>query len=320
MYSGFYLQLVRFAQKVELGKDGKKYLTVTWTGSENPWPDQLEYNGSEHQIRFPLRPDVNELEKIHIDLHGSATDAYEMGEEIQAFFTKYLGFEVRLVYIGDNSRVVLGSVAPNTPLALAKKSPYTAPLRRLLPSFLSTQAETINFHDIGQYLVVTTESNAEVSSRLEPGVEMDITKFRPNIIVSGSPAAYDEDYWAQLVFPGNIRMEFGTTCWRCQAITIDYSTGAKAEGDEGNVWKKLSKDRRVDKGWKYSPVFGRYSFTSLSDVGREIRAGDEVMLTRRNKERPVFGKWISTYDEILSLLMLGLTDWPLPKAVIDAFK
>ena len=121
-------------------------------------------------------------------------------------------------------------------------------------------------------------------------MEMDITKFRPNIIVSGSPAPYDEDYWALVEFPGDIKMEFGGTCWRCQAITVDYKTGKKAEGDEGMVWKKLAADRRVDKGWKYGPVFGKYSYTARKDYGKEIRAGDEVRLTRRVKERPVFGK------------------------------
>ncbi|KAF1841305.1 uncharacterized protein K460DRAFT_408780 [Cucurbitaria berberidis CBS 394.84] len=301
MYSGFHLQMILFKQKVEVENDGEKYLTVTRVGPENPTPEQLDYTGSEHQIRFSLRPEVKALEKVHLDLHGSATDAFDMGEDISAFFTKYLGFETHLVYIGTNSRVVLGSGAPSSPLAIAKRSPYTAPLRRLLPSFLTPQTETITFQDIGQYLVVTKESNDEVSSRLDEGVEMEITKFRPNIIVSGSPEPYDEDYWAQLVFPSGIKMEFGGTCWRCQAITVDYKTGKKAEGDEGMVWKKLAKDRRVDKGWKYGPVFGKYSYTSLKDTGKEIRAGDEVVLTRRNKERPIF-------------------DWPLSKAIVAAFK
>ncbi|CAO2657781.1 Nn.00g039070.m01.CDS01 [Neocucurbitaria sp. VM-36] len=300
MYSGFHLHMTLFKQKIEVDKDGRKYITVTRVGPENPTPDQLEYTGTEFQIRFPLRPDTSGLEKLHLDLHGSATDAYDMGKEVSAFFTKWFGFETHLAYIGNNSRVVLGSGAPNSPLALAKRSPFTAPLRRLLPSFLVPKTETITFQDIGQYLVVTKESNDEVSSRLDEGVQMDITKFRPNIIISGSPAAYDEDYWSQIVLPGNIKMEFGGTCWRCQAITVDYSTGKKAEGDEGMVWKKLAKDRRVDKGWKYGPVFGKYSYTSLKDAGKEIRAGDEVVLTRRNKERPIF-------------------DWPLPKAVVAAF-
>ncbi|KAF2820099.1 hypothetical protein CC86DRAFT_306118 [Ophiobolus disseminans] len=300
MYSGFNLQMVLFKQIIT-EENGKKMITVTRVGPENPDPEQLNFTNSVHQIRFPLRPGVDDLKKIHLDLHGSATDAYDMGEEVAAWFSKYLGFEAHLVYIGTHSRVVLGSGAPNGTMAQAKRSPYTAPLRRLLPSSLAPQPETITFQDIGQYLVVTKESNAEVSSRLAEGLQMDISKFRPNIIVSGSPAPYDEDYWAQVVFPGDIKMEFGGTCWRCQAITVDYKTGKKAEGDEGAVWKKLAADRRVDKGWKYGPVFGKYSYTAKKDYGKEIYAGDEIRLTKRVKERPVF-------------------DWPLSKAVIAAFK
>jgi uncharacterized protein YcbX len=272
-------------------------ITITRLGPENPHPEQLTYTEtSEHQIQFPLRPDVEKtgLEKVHLDLHGSATHAYDMGPEISAWLTKYLGFETKLVYIGSHSRVVLGSGAPNGDMALAKRAPVTAPLRRLIPTLFKKPKETITFQDIGQYLVVTRESNEQVSSRLE-GVDMDIHKFRPNIIVSGTPAleAYDEDYWAQLVFPRTegLRMEFGGTCWRCQAITADLKTGKKAEGEEGEVWKRLSKDRRVDKGWKYGPVFGKYSYTGAGDVGKVIREGDQVVLTRRVRERPVFGKF-----------------------------
>jgi uncharacterized protein YcbX len=280
--------MVLFKQTLEEGKDGKTII-VTRVGPENPHPEKLEWTGSEHQFRIPLRPDVKDLEKVHLNLHGSATDAYDMGEKVAKWFSKYMGFETRMVYIGTHSRVVLGSGAPNGTMAQAKRSPYAAPLRKLLPSSLMPQPETITFQDIGQYLVVTRESNDEVSSRLD-GKDMDITKFRPNIIVSGSPKPYDEDYWAQVVLPGDIRMEFGGTCWRCQAITVDYKTGKKAEGDEGLVWKKLSADRRVDKGWKYGPVFGKYSYTAKKDYGKEIRAGDEVVLTKRVKERPIFGE------------------------------
>lgn len=281
--------MVLFKQIIEETGEGKM-LVVTRIGPENPNAEQLEWTNSEHQIRFPLRPEVKDLKKAHLDLHGSATDAYDMGEEIAAFFTKYFGFEAHLMYIGNHSRVVLGSGAPNSALATAKKSPLTATLRNFLPSAFFPQTETITFQDIGQYLVVTKESNAEVSSRLTDSGGMDITKFRPNVIVSGSPAPYDEDYWAQVVFPGGIKMEFGGTCWRCQAITVDYKTGKKAEGDQGEVWKKLSKDRRVDKGWKYGPVFGKYAYTAKKDYGKEIKAGEEAVLTRRNNERPVFGK------------------------------
>lgn len=293
MYSGFNLQMVLFQAIVEDRDKGTQgaHITVTRLGPENPHPEQHTYSGSsEHQIRFPLRPDVGGLEKKYLDMHGSACEVYDMGDEISAWFTKYLGFETKLVYIGNNARVVLGSGAPNGDMALAKRSPTLAPLRKLFPKLLKAPTETITFQDIGQYLVVTKESNDEVSSRLAAGHTMDIHKFRPNIIVSGAPAAYDEDFWAQLVFPSNLKMDFGGTCWRCQAITVDLKTGKKAEGEEGEVWKRLNKDRSVDKGWKYGPVFGKYSYTSLKDVGRTIQVGDRATLTKRVREQPVFGE------------------------------
>lgn len=318
MYSGFHLQMVLFKQTLKDDPNGKTII-VTRVGPENPNPKQLEWTGSEHQLRIPLRPEVNNLKKVHVDLHGSATDAYDMGEEISEYFSKYMGFETHLLYIGTNSRVVLGSGAPNGAIAQAKRSPYTAPLRKLLPSTLTPQPKTITFQDIGQYLVVTRESNDKVSSRLAEGKEMDISKFRPNIIVSGSPAPYDEDYWAHVILPGDIKMEFGGTCWRCQAITVDYNTGKKAEGDEGIVWKKLAADRRVDKGWKYGPVFGKYSYTTKKDYGKEICAGDEIVLTKRVKERPVFGEFI-VCDMFQMLTLFLFADWPLSEAIISMFK
>ncbi|KAK4502607.1 hypothetical protein PRZ48_006033 [Zasmidium cellare] len=303
MYSGFNLQMVLFQAIVEDREKGPQNasITVTRLGPENPNPEQLTYTGrSEHQIKLPLRPDVSTLEKRYLDMHGSACEVYDMGPSISAWFTKYLAFETALMYIGNNGRIVLGSGAPNGDIAIAKRSPTPAPLRRLLPSLLKTPTETITFQDIGQYLVVTKESNDEVSSRLSPGHSMNIHKFRPNIIVSGSPAPYDEDFWSRLIFPNNLRMDFGGTCWRCQAITVDLKTGRKAEGEEGEVWKRLNRDQRVDKGWKYGPVFGKYGYTGLGDVGRTIEVGERAVVAKRVREQPVF-------------------DWPLPKAVVAAF-
>ena len=136
--------MVLFAQTIEEGKDGKSII-ITRVGPENPHPERLEWTGSEHQIRIPLRPDVKGLEKIHLDLHGSATDAYDMGDEVSKFLTKYMGFETKMMYIDNNSRVVLGSGPPNGAMAMSRKSPYLAPLRKLLPSSLTPPPETITF-------------------------------------------------------------------------------------------------------------------------------------------------------------------------------
>lgn len=181
MYSGFNLQMVLFQSIIEDREKGPKQakITVTRLGSENPNPKQLEYTGrSEHQIQFALRPDTAGLEKVHLDLHGSASDVYDMGQNISDWFTKYLGFEAKLVYIGNHSRKVLGSGAPNGDLAIAKRGPVTAMIRRWLPTVLRTPVETITFQDIGQYLVVTKESNDQVSSRFANGEKMVyVTKY-----------------------------------------------------------------------------------------------------------------------------------------------
>lgn len=278
---------------------GERHLVITWTGPENTAVQpgqQVPWTGkSEFQIRVPFHPSLQDLKTIHVDMHGSTTTAFDMGDEIATWFTRYLGFETRMAYLGKNSRPVLGSGAPNSDLAVRKRMPAALyRLRQLiLPPFLRPQPERISFSDIAQFLVVTIESNAELTKRLredDPQAEMDVTKFRPNIVLSGSPAAFDEDYWSELVFQGDVRMSVTYNCWRCQSIVVDYKTGKPATDVSGLAWKKLSRDRRVDKGWKYNPVFGRYGYCETAEAGKEIRLGEEVLVTRRAQEINVFGK------------------------------
>lgn len=295
MFSGFHLRMVLFSTRLEDSPDGKgPDIVITWTGPV----DSTASPKSEKQILFPLRPQLDTLEKVHVDLYGATTDAYDMGASISAWFSCYLGFEARLIHLGQNSRPVLGSGAPHSDQAFRKNmSPVAYSIRRfLVPSFLKQKSERISFADMGQYLVVTAESNAEVGKRLretDPSagdVQMDITKFRPNIVVSGSPAPFDEEYWAELRFRGGTQMALTGNCLRCQSITVDYETGKPAADVRGLAWKKLSKDRRVDKGCTFMPVFGRYGYSPVTNIGREIRVGDEAVLTRRNRDRTVFGE------------------------------
>ncbi|KAL1855745.1 hypothetical protein Daus18300_011028 [Diaporthe australafricana] len=306
MFSGFHLRMVLFSTRLEDSPDGQgRDIVITWTGPE----DSEARSKNQIQIRFPLRPELKTLEKVNVDLYGATTDAFDMGDIISEWFSKYLGFEARLIHIGQNSRPVLGSGAPNSDLAFRKRlSPVAYSIRHfLVPSFLKQDTERISFADMGQYLVVTTESNSEVGRRLretDPSagdVEMDITKFRPNIIVSGSPTPFDEEYWAELRFPGGTQMALTGNCLRCQSITVDYETGKPAADVRGQAWKKLSKDRRVDRGCTFMPVFGRYGYSPASNIGREIRVGDEAALTRRNRDRTIF-------------------DWPLSKAVATMYE
>jgi len=58
-----------------------------------------------------------------------------------------------------------------------------------------------------------------------------------------------------------------------------------ADGESGSLLKKMMRDRRIDVGNKWSPIFGRYGFPTH---GGEIKVGDEVVVSRRNKEHTVW--------------------------------
>ncbi|CAK7199988.1 hypothetical protein SEUCBS139899_002676 [Sporothrix eucalyptigena] len=96
----------------------------------------------------------------------------------------------------------------------------------------------------------------------------------------------------------SVRLLLTSNCARCTSLNVDYATGTRAAGELGEVLKRLSKDRRVDPGTKYSPVFGRYAFLDEKNLGSEnddgdegivrIAVGDEVTVTRRNPERTIW--------------------------------
>ncbi|RKK08821.1 hypothetical protein BFJ66_g8440 [Fusarium oxysporum f. sp. cepae] len=272
MLIGYHLKLALFSASVDYEKG---QVTVRWTGDK-----------ADDSVDFPLKPAVEGRKTIETSLHTSKAKAYDMGDELSQWFSDHLGDEVRLVYIGNESRAVLGSLAPHSSDAL-KKASFTERIKNILPP-LSHPPERLAFNDLAHYLVVTEESNNEVSSRLDEGCSMDITKFRPNIVVRGASKAFAEDFWGELTFAGGIRMPLTANCYRCQSITVDYNTGKTATDDRGTVWKKLNKDRRVDKGAKWSPVFGRYGFCYGEATSKSLTVGQRVDVTRINTQRTTF--------------------------------
>lgn len=179
----------------------------------------------------------------------------------------------------------------------------------LVSTYFRKRAETakderIGFADAAPYMVVSETSVADVTGRMEGGEEMDVRKFRANVVVRGAERAFDEDFWAELVI-GNTKDQDKTACSckllltancvRCRSLDVDYTTGTFGTGESGRVFKKLMADRRVDQGAKYSPVFGRYGFLGVEGAGeRTVRVGEEVVVARRMDERSVFGEFSDT--------------------------
>ncbi|ESZ93825.1 hypothetical protein SBOR_5766 [Sclerotinia borealis F-4128] len=258
-------------------------------------PDYAEYPNEERPtLEIELSPSTfSNLNKVEVDMHKSSTSAYDMGPKYNEWFTKYFGYEVILAYAGSNRRLVLGNLpgrpATDGPMILTpiKKLLQYMPIINSLVS--KKDDEKIAFNDCAPYLVITEASCVDVSNRLPGDTEMDITKFRANIIISGLQSAYDEDYWGGLTFGSSQNKEIILTanCGRCVSLNVDYEKGIGAPKGEG-VLKLLMKDRRVDEGMKYSPIFGRYGFVGNGDEGKVLRVGDEVRVSKRNEERTRF--------------------------------
>jgi glycine hydroxymethyltransferase len=164
--------------------------------------------------------------------------------------------------------------------------------------------DRITFADCAPYLVISETSVDNVSARLPDGEEMDRTKFRPNIVVSGAGEAFEEDFWGALTVNaglehGSSRLLLTGNCVRCQSLNVDYETGKMGTGESGAVLKKLMKDRRVDTGAKYSPVFGRYAFLEPKGEGISLRVGDEVLVSEKGTKRSIFGESSSSFRPIV---------------------
>ncbi|KAK4702270.1 hypothetical protein P7C70_g3959, partial [Phenoliferia sp. Uapishka_3] len=231
----------------------------------------------------PIQPSTAGLSRVTIDMHSSPVDGFDLGEEASSFFTEACGQDrvVRLVYLGDGKREILGTMGAGSTGGIA-------------------------FNDCASFLLATTSSLSALSSALPQGsAPLSIAPLRPNILLrpessSSTLTPWAEDFWAALKIGEGVTMRLTSNCVRCVSLNIDYGTGKMKE--KGEVLKKgekrmklmilstlrrtLAKDRRVDEGSPYSPVFGRYGFSN--DAGQTIRINDLVVVTQKNKERTKF--------------------------------
>lgn len=115
-----------------------------------------------------------------------------------------------------------------------------------------------------------------------------LEKFRPNLVVDGEGVAWDEDFWGEVkVVRDGLSIVLTSNCARCTSINVDLDRGRMGEGESGSLLKKMMKDRRVDLGHKWTPIFGRYGFPTH---GGEIKVRDEVVVSKSNKEHIVWSE------------------------------
>lgn len=238
-------------------------------------------------LKVSLSPDTSDLDTVDFDLHLSMVTAYRMGSKYDEWFSACFGFKTILIYIGDGRRPVLGTYAPQVEGPPEQRG-WLSTISGYVTGTPQSAKEKpwLAFTDLAPFLVASEKSLANVRARV-PSSDVAITAFRPNIVVDGE-AEFDEDFWAELSANHEPFLTLTKMCSRCPSLNVDYDTGKIAEGERGTVLKKLMSDRRVDTGAKYSPVFGKYGFLNQGQENMVLSIGDEITVTRRADDRPVF--------------------------------
>lgn len=294
-------EMTLYFPEINIPEDGdglRGSITITYK------PPNLE----QRKMDIPLKPKTDGLEQIEVTMHRSPTTAYKMEQQYNDWFSSCFGFECILVYLGELRKVLMSTnsnrqTAPNNWL-----SSLTSRASELVMGN-SSENSRITFADVAPYLIVSEKSMDDIHSRLPDSELYDITKFRPNIIVTGATEIWEEDYWGELTINGETKIECEHNCARCKSLNIDYSTGKPGTGEAGSMLKKLNSNRRVDPGMKWSPVFGRYSFLHHDSDGHTVSVGDEVVVSKKNDERTKFGSYrLQRFLSVIAMLSRR-TDW-----------
>ncbi len=170
--------------------------------------------------------------------------AQRVGRESDLWLSDALGFECHLVYI-DESEV------------------------RQCSLDYADEGDRTGFADAFPLLVISEESLNDLNNKLESNDKspVSMTRFRPNIVVSGCEA-FAEDTW-KAVTMGGIAMRGIKLCDRCILTTVDPATGERA-GKE--PLKTLSEYRK----WDNNVYFG---MNIIHEQQGELKVGDDVIVS-----------------------------------------
>lgn len=196
------------------------------------------YHKSEPKNKL-LIPFDSSIEKyVEVTIWDDQVKAQLVGDDFDRWFSQFIGEEVRLVLMPENSH------------------------RKVDPRF-AVKGESVSFADGMPYLLIGQESLNDLNKRLSNSVLMD--RFRPNIVFSGGEA-FSEDLWKGIKI-GDVDFKVVKPCARCVLTTVDQETGIKGK----EPLKTLASYRTVG-----SKVLFGQNMVSLSS-GR-IQVGDRITI------------------------------------------
>jgi uncharacterized protein YcbX len=189
-------------------------------------------------------PDGSGLTRVRI--WDTPVDASPAAPEAHMWFSTVLGVPAQLVYLDDPTR------------------------RRTDPEF-GQAGDRVSFADGYPLLLASTESLEALNAAIAEGPRaaegpLPMTRFRPNLVVSGAPA-WAEDGWRRMRI-GNVTFRVVKGCDRCVLTMIDPETAAKTKEPIAT----LSRIRR----WDGATWFAMNLIPDAPRPSDSVRVGDPV--------------------------------------------
>lgn len=179
---------------------------------------------------------------VAVLLFGDKIETVVAAAGADAWFSEFLGADVRLAHLDDPAR----------------RRPITP--KHALPG------ETVNLADGHPLLLTTTGSLDALNSLIARGDHADegplpMDRFRPNVVVTG-PAPWTEDDWRRVRI-GEVTFRVVEPCARCVITTIDQRTIRRGR----EPLRTLAAHRRIGSGL----MFGQ---KLIPECGGTLRVGD----------------------------------------------
>lgn len=144
----------------------------------------------------------------------------------------------------------------DTPVKLVRMAPRSS--RKLNERYTGDNHRHINFQDSQPFLIISESSLSVLNSKLKEPLPMN--RFRPNIVISGSIEAHDEDKWKEIKI-GDLSLQFSKLCTRCTITSTDQETGERKDREPLTTLKTY---RMTDKGISFGAYFIHQNFGKIT--------------------------------------------------------
>ncbi|MGR9014359.1 MAG: MOSC domain-containing protein [Gammaproteobacteria bacterium] len=195
-------------------------------------------------LSLPLAPVDGQI--INSTIWHDQCDARSVSKQADQWLSDFLKCNCQLVYQPDE---VIRPVDPN----------YAKP------------SDKVAFSDGFPFLIISENSLAVLNHEMQLNLAM--TRFRPNLVISGCPG-YAEDSWREISI-GTIDFRLPKPCSRCSIPTIDPETAQTGK-------EPLTTLNRTRK-WQNNVYFGQ---NALHNQCGQLTVGDTVRIKLSGSKQP----------------------------------